>query len=997
MNTFLSTTYGYDIAGNVLSKVDPKNNRTTLSYADPNNTYAHATSVQNALQQTTTMQYEFWSGKLAQVTDPNGVSANYFYNDPLERLTEAIRAAGTAAETRTSYAYPNPTTVVQAADQSSPGDGILKTQTLYDGLGRSVEMDTYESASQYIATTQTYDALGRLASTTNPSRQGDGLNYSTIYLYDALGRTIQVQTADGSATTNSYWGTYTTITDPAGKARVTATDALGRIIAVWEDPNGFGYQTGYLYDVLDDLVVVGQSGQNRTFAYDSLKRLTQATNPESGTTNYGYDNNSNLSTKTDARNITTAYQYDSLNRLQQKSYSDGTPTVNYAYDRSGVSNSVGRLTQASNSAATINYTGYDPLGRVTGNNQQAAGQTYSLSYSYNLAGSVTSETYPSGRVVATGYDGANRVSQVAGTLGGQTTNYVSSVSYAPQGAPYTYRYGNTLWPGTTYNSRLQPTQVYGTLNSDGNQFMYYFWYNWGGTNNNGNVQSIDERAGNAVPWGSMTDFGQSFSYDGVNRLTSVSDSGGYSRTFGYDAFGNSWVTGVSGIGYGPSTPASNVYNGNNQIGSSPYDAAGNMLALPPSYTFTYDAENRQISETNSGTPSAAYSYDSDGQRVGKTVTGSGTTVFVYDAFGDLAVEYSPAWTISKEYIRFGGQIAAIENAGSAPCQTCYLSYDHLGSVRMVTDQNGNLIARHDFLPFGDEIPGGWVGRDSTWGPGTDNVNQKFTGQERDAETGLDFFQARYYTSGVARFMSPDPENAGADLTNPQSWNGYSYVSNNPMNSVDPTGLSVAEPSQGGPCFVCGFPGGPSGGRLFWSMSAQWEQQYAQLANGNFYGNLAYKYASSGDIKGAQHIADLSGGTVQISDVSATFLDQTSHWTRITEGAAVVGGTAVCVAAEPCGLAEILFGVAFIGSVLLDRPLEYHVPPKALPGFPDSVRVKPVGGRARWKTADGKIAEWDSQHGKVEVYDKTGKRHLGEYDPNTGQQTKPPNPGRTTPK
>ncbi len=430
-------------------------------------------------------------------------------------------------------------------------------------------------------------------------------------------------------------------------------------------------------------------------------------------------------------------------------------------------------------------------------NEQTAGQTYNFSYLYNRAGALTNETYPSGRVVATGYDAANRVSAVTGTLAGQNTSYVSNLAYTPHGAPYSYMYGNdqrpngkNLWPGSTYNSRLQPTQIYGWFNDDGDQFVYYFWYSWGSTNNNGNVQYLDEKAGNGIPWGSMTDFGQSFTYDGVNRLSSVSDSGGYSRSFGYDQYGNSWVSALSGIGYGPATPAWNIYSATtNQIPSSPYDAAGNMLALPPSYTFTYDAENRQTSEVNSGTPNATYSYDGNGARVQRAVTGSANASYVYDAFGQLAAEYAPAATLSKEYIRFGGQVVAIENAtAGAPCQTCYLSYDHLGSVRLVTDQNANIIARHDYLPFGEEILGGEAGRSSQWGA-TDSVNQKFTGQERDAETGLDFFQARYYTGGVMRFLSPDPANAGADLTNPQSWNGYSYVWNNPLTNIDPTGMS----------------------------------------------------------------------------------------------------------------------------------------------------------------------------------------------------------------
>jgi RHS repeat-associated protein len=166
--------------------------------------------------------------------------------------------------------------------------------------------------------------------------------------------------------------------------------------------------------------------------------------------------------------------------------------------------------------------------------------------------------------------------------------------------------------------------------------------------------------------------------------------------------------------------------------------------------------------------------------------------FVYDAFGQLAAEYAGGTVWTKDYVRAGGQIAAIENASSAPCTTCYLSYDYLGSPRMVTDQNANIIARHDYAPFGQEIPGGVGPRTSLWGA-SDNANQKFTAQERDAETNLDFFQARYLSSGLGRFMSPDPGNAGAYLTNPQSWNGYAYVWDNPLNAVDPTGMYLVAP------------------------------------------------------------------------------------------------------------------------------------------------------------------------------------------------------------
>lgn len=140
---------------------------------------------------------------------------------------------------------------------------------------------------------------------------------------------------------------------------------------------------------------------------------------------------------------------------------------------------------------------------------------------------------------------------------------------------------------------------------------------------------------------------------------------------------------------------------------------------------------------------ANYLYDGDGQRIEKSLPG-GTTVYVYDGFGQLAAEYSNAAT------------------PAAPCRTCYLSWDHLGSIRLVTDQNGTVVAWHDYLPFGEELPANTAGRNGSWGSSGDNVNQKFTGMEHDSETGMDSFNARYFGAALGRFTCPDPGNAGGD-------------------------------------------------------------------------------------------------------------------------------------------------------------------------------------------------------------------------------------------
>src|SRR5262249_40225137 len=110
----------------------------------------------------------------------------------------------------------------------------------------------------------------------------------------------------------------------------------------------------------------------------------------------------------------------------------------------------------------------------------------------------------------------------------------------------------------------------------------------------------------------------------------------------------------------------------------------------------------------------------------------------------------------------------------------YYHADATGSIRMITDANGQVVERHDYMPFGEE-----------WPASSSTERRLYVGKERDQETALDYSGARYYAPGTGRFISPDPLTANAmRIVNPQRWNQYAYATNNPLTHGDPDGSDV---------------------------------------------------------------------------------------------------------------------------------------------------------------------------------------------------------------
>jgi RHS repeat-associated protein len=312
--------------------------------------------------------------------------------------------------------------------------------------------------------------------------------------------------------------------------------------------------------------------------------------------------------------------------------------------------------------------------------------------------------------------------------------------------------------------------------------------------------------GNVMNYSDSVNGTWSMTYDSLNRLQSANATNGpfqsLSLSMTYDSFGNRLTqtpTGSPPAGAVPTAWAK--YNANNQIttsstdvGGVKYDFSGNLIN-DGNNQMAYNAENQVCAVYNSivGGSVTQYLYDAEGRRVAKGHSASNpnqlacssggtdfvpTATFVVDQMNEQVTQFdgSGNWQHSNVFAG-GGLIATYDTQG--PGLHYHIS-DQLGNRRVQVSSLGVVELNCANLPFGD-LP------DCT-GPGVDATEHHFTGKERDAESGNDYFGARYYGSNMGRFMSPDPTGLYyASSSNPQSLNLYSYVLNNPLINIDPTG------------------------------------------------------------------------------------------------------------------------------------------------------------------------------------------------------------------
>jgi RHS repeat-associated protein len=438
--------------------------------------------------------------------------------------------------------------------------------------------------------------------------------------------------------------------------------------------------------------------------------------------------------------------YDADNRLISVQFSDGTPSISYAYDgdgnRTSMTDAVGnkaytydtmnRLLSVNDSARNFNlsYT-YDPVGnRLTMLNSKVAGATHYYYYPNNQLQSLTDTD---GASVTYIYDAMN--------------NPVN-ISY-PNGEAATYTYVPT-------NHRLQSIQ---NLTSHGealSSFNYVY-------DNNGNATNITSLSGATA-----------YTYDDLNQLTSAlyPSSASGSVSYVYDGVGNQTVVTQNGVS------KTKTYNAGNELLSYNgftfnYDRAGNMVAkgaYPIGISYVWDAMNRlvRISTSSLGTTKGiTYVYDGDGHRVQKT-TAQGTTNYFYDGSSEVA-ETDGAGNVLNS---FDPGISVTDQQGNK----LYYLYNGHGDVAGLMDVNQNLVQSYEYDAFGN-----------TLGVQKDSNHSRYVGLGgvySDDDASLQNMWNRWYDPTLGRFISRDPIGMAGGM------NLYVYVRNNPIKFTDFHGLCV---------------------------------------------------------------------------------------------------------------------------------------------------------------------------------------------------------------
>ncbi len=738
-NVARTWTYTYDGYGRMLTADGPRtdvSDVTTYTYYTCTTGYqcGQVQTITDAAGHLTTFNTYNAHGQPLTITDPNGIVTTLAYDG---RLRVTSRQVGT--ETTTYSYYPT---------------GLLKLVTLPDS---STILYSYDAAHRLTDITDglgnhihyTLDNMGNRTAE-NTYDPGSTLRRTHTWVINALNQLYQDVNAAGTAAVTTTFGydndgNQTSVAAPLSRNTANQYDALNRLTQV-TDPNSGVTHLGY--DGNDNLASVQDPRALTTiYSHNGFGDVTQQVSPDTGTMINTYDSGGNLKTATDARSALATYSYDALNRVTQVAYSD--QTINFTYDAG--TNGIGRLTGASDANHSLSWA-YDPLGRVTGKGQTVGAITKSLGYGYTN-GDLVSLVTPSGQTVTYGYTN-HQITSVS--VNGATI--ASGVTYFPFGPVSGWTWGNATTVSRTYDTDAKIAQI--TTAADTINFGY---------DNAFRITGITDTGDSANSW--------TLGYDSLDRLNSAAETG---TTLGwtYDANGNRLSQ--TGSGASTFTPSSTSNQLNSTSGALTrtygYDAAGNTTGYA-SNSFTLNQRGRVSAAILPGGTSN-YIYNALGQMVEKYGNG-GTTLLMYDEAGHLLGEYSSTGALIQETVWMGDIPVATLRPNGSSVSIYYVHTDQLNAPRVITRPSDNAIAwRWDADAFGTVAPD-----QNPQSLGTFVYNLRFPGQYYLSESGLNLNYFRDYDPQTGRYIESDPIGLFGG-----SYSPYIYVSDNPLSFYDPDGL-----------------------------------------------------------------------------------------------------------------------------------------------------------------------------------------------------------------
>lgn len=775
-----------------------------------------------------------------------GAYSTIAYNDAAMTIEEEVReyaAVGQGALAGRSKKYLNGIGLVVKEESFAPGGIVDIVETKYTKFGEAWKQSRpYRNGDTVYWSEKFYDNQRRLVKVVEPDGSTTEAFYNETTIPDSVtaapGNTIRIADAWG----RERWGRY----DQQGRLVQVVepnpdktANPNGKVVSV-----AGSLLTKYKYDTLGRLIETEQGVQFRKFKYDSLGRLTRqklaeqtATLNDAGTfvgsggiwsEAFVYNNRSNLTQKTDARGVRTNFSFqisgndDPLNRIQSRSYDISgplqsgltihqTPTVSYEYMTTGDKTRIKKVRTAGFLTEDYQYDGESRVNEYKQTVDYREDYPMTTSYVYDTLDRVKEVTYPaqygplggSRKIVKHTYDTASRLETLTYGTALSQTQHAGNIQYNAADQTTSIKIGEAGTNQVTEEYTFDPQTgllINQTATKNGSTTLLNLSYEYNRLGSTGNLNGKTGHLTKIIDH-SNTAKNREYEFDAVGRLTKA--KGGptgnlWYQQYSYDRYGNRTSIVKDGVAAdGSPIPMDGIPNlaydnTSNRITTTGfvYDVAGNQIkapnALGESLLFEYDAANRIqiVKKESDGSSVQGFNYGSTNARLFSNDYTSGLKIYASVGGTTLGeyIEFShtvPTWT--KTYTYLGSrQLATITPNGTGGEYVEFNHPDRLGT-KLQTNQVGGTSYEQNTLPFGTEL-----NAEST----LQNNNKRFTSYDRNNATGLDYAVNRTYDSKQGRFTQVDPIGmSAANIANPQTLNMYAYCGNDPINYVDPSGLS----------------------------------------------------------------------------------------------------------------------------------------------------------------------------------------------------------------